>query len=60
VLDFKKDVNLKSESKKLNSSIFKKIVLGTHDGFYRAVVTLDGQYKYTKKKEYNGYSIYLK
>jgi len=55
VLDFKKDVNLKSEIKKLATSVFKQIVLGTHDGYYRAVITLDGQYKYTKVKKPYGY-----
>ena len=60
VLDFKKDVNLKSESKKLNSSLFKKIDIGTHNGYYRVVVTLDGQYKFSKLKKPYGYSISLR
>ncbi len=59
VIDFKKDVNLKSETKNLNTPVFKKIVLGTHDGYYRAVITLDGQYKYSKVKKPYGYVIQL-
>lgn len=60
ILDFKKDVSLKSQTKKLKTTVFKKIVLGTHNGYYRAVITLDGQYKYTKNTISSGYSIHLK
>ena len=59
VFDFKKDVNLKSETKILKSSVFKEINIGTHSGYYRAVITLDGQYKFNKSKKAYGYSIYL-
>jgi hypothetical protein len=59
VLDFKKDVNLKSETKNLSTRVFKKINLGTHKGYYRAVVLLDGQYKYKKYKQDYGYKIKL-
>ncbi|WP_373071667.1 AMIN domain-containing protein [Sulfurimonas sp.] len=59
VLDFKKDVNLKSEEKNFSTQVFKKISLGTHKGYYRAVVTLDGQYKYKKSKQNYGYKIKL-
>lgn len=59
VLDFKKDVNLKSEEKSFNTQVFKKISIGTHKGYYRAVVTLDGQYKYKKSKQNYGYKIKL-
>jgi len=60
VLDFKKDVNLKSEGKTLSSSIFKNISIGTHDGYYRSVILLDGQYKFTKTKEQYGYMLQLR
>lgn len=60
VFDFKKDVNLKSETKDFSTSIFKKLTLGTHDGYYRAVIVLDGQYKFNKSKQPYGYSIYLR
>jgi hypothetical protein len=59
VLDFKRDVNLKSKTKSLSGKIFKKISVGTHDGYYRVVVLLDGQYKYEKNKTSNGYSVRL-
>ena len=59
VLDFKRDVNLKSQSKSYSSNVFKKISLGTHSGYYRAVVNLDGQYKFEKFKRKYGYEIKL-
>jgi hypothetical protein len=59
VLDFKRDVNLKSQTKSLSGKVFKKISVGTHDGYYRVVVHLDGQYKYEKNKTSNGYSARL-
>ncbi len=59
VLDFKRDVSLKSQSKSFKSKIFKKISLGTHSGYYRAVVLLDGQYRFKKFKESYGYRIKL-
>jgi hypothetical protein len=59
VLDFKRDVNLKSQTKELSKKVFKKISLGTHDGYYRAVILLDGQYKYKKLKHKHGYTINL-
>jgi hypothetical protein len=59
VLDFKRDVNLKSQSKEFSTPVFKKISIGTHSGYYRAVILLDGQYKFKKEKQQNGYEIKL-
>ena len=59
VLDFKKDVNLKSESKSFKNKVFKKIDIGTHNGYYRSVIVLDGQYKFRKEKKPYGYSVTL-
>ena len=59
VLDFKRDVSLKSQSRSFESKVFKKISLGTHRGYYRAVVLLDGQYRFKKFKENYGYRIKL-
>ncbi len=57
VLDFKRDTNLKSYTKKNPKSIFSKIRVGNHSGYYRAVVELDGLYRYSMKKVSNGYII---
>lgn len=59
VLDFARDVNLKSQAKSFSSKLFKKISLGTHDKYYRAVILLDGQYKFEKNKIQDGYVIKL-
>jgi len=60
VLDFKKDASLKSYIKKIPSSPFSKIRVGNHDGYYRAVIELDGQYRYKMKKISNGYLFTLR
>ena len=60
VCDFKRETDLRSYVKKGNeSSIFKKITIGTHSGYYRVVVELDGSYGYNVKKESEGYRITL-
>ena len=59
VLDFKKNVHLKSYSKS-NNTIFKKIKVGNHDGYYRVVIELDGYYNLEVKKSYDGYSVRVK
>ncbi len=60
VIDFKRSTNLKSAVKKIDKSIFKKISLGTHKDYYRAVIELDGTYKYEMLKKTYGYSFYLR
>ena len=60
VLDFKRDTNLKSYVKTNKGSIFKKIKIGNHKGYYRSVIELDGPYKYTTTKTPTGYMIILK
>jgi len=60
VLDFKRDGRLKSYLKKNINNIFTKIRIGNHAGYYRAVVELDGQYKYKMQKIKNGYLIKLR
>ena len=54
-LDFKRDANLKSYVKNDIDGVFAKVRIGSHNGYYRAVVELDGQYRYSKKKTSNGY-----
>lgn len=45
VIDFKKEAGFLTMKKDLNVEIFKSIILGNHDNYYRVVITLDGQYK---------------
>ncbi len=60
VCDFKHQTNFRSYIKKLpNSSFFKKIRLGTHKGYYRVVIELDGYYQYKVKKIASGYLFIL-
>lgn len=60
VIDFKKDTSLKSYIKENKDSIFCKVRVGNHSGYYRAVVELDGQYKYNMKKVSDGYIFNLR
>jgi len=56
VCDFKRQTDIRSYIKKIPSlSIFKKIRIGTHDGYYRVVIELDGYYQYKVKKSNSGY-----
>lgn len=60
VLDFKKESNFKTYIKKIEKSVFTKIRIGNHDGYYRVVVELDGYYRYKLKKQADGCLITLK
>ncbi|PAF49804.1 hypothetical protein BKH41_00420 [Helicobacter sp. 12S02232-10] len=44
----------------INKRYFTKISVGTHNTFYRIVITLDGQYQYQVKKEDQYYVVSLK
>ena len=46
VIDFKSSSNFYTKTFKLDCGAFKSMVFGAHDKFYRAVVNLDGKYKY--------------
>lgn len=60
VCDFQRETDLRSYVKKAkDANVFKKIVVGTHRGYYRVVITLDGTYRYTIKKTAEGYLIVL-
>lgn len=59
VLDFKKDTAMKTYIKKLENSVFTKIRIGNHDGYYRIVIELDGYYRYKLKKQPDGCLITL-
>jgi len=61
VCDFKRDTNIKSYLKEMaKDSVFTKIRVGNHDGYYRVVIELDGYYRYTTKDTKNGYLFELK
>lgn len=59
VIDFQKSTDIKYYSKKSKNSIFKKIRIGDHKGYYRVVIELDGYYRYELKKLSKGYLIEL-
>ncbi|MBL0708702.1 MAG: AMIN domain-containing protein [Sulfurimonas sp.] len=60
VIDFKKDASLKSYSKENKKGIFCKVRVGNHEGYYRAVIELDGKYRYEMQKIPNGYLFTLR
>ena len=60
VIDFKRESDFKSFVKKTSDTIFKEVRIGNHDGYYRAVIELDGLYRYDFKKIPEGYLIELK
>ena len=60
VCDFKRDINIRSFVKKVrHPDGFKEIKIGTHSGYYRVVIILDGFYKYTMNKRDKSYFISL-
>lgn len=59
VMDFKRDSTMKSYIKQIKNSVFTKIRVGNHDGYYRVVIELDGYYRYKLKKLANGCLITL-
>ncbi len=61
VCDFKRDTEFGSYFKEApESSRFTKVRIGTHKGYYRVVIELDGYYSYTIKKLDGSYLITLK
>jgi hypothetical protein len=60
VVDFKRDTSLKSYIKENKNGVFCKVRVGNHSGYYRAVIELDGQYKYNMKKVSHGYTFNLR
>lgn len=60
VLDFDRDTSIKSSIKKIPNSIFSKIKVGNHAGYYRVVLELDGFYRYTMKESSDGYLFEVK
>lgn len=55
VFDVKRDIDIRSYSKEMaKNSIFTKIRIGNHSGYYRVVIELDGSYSYKLIKSDNG------
>ncbi len=60
VCDFKRDTDIGSYIKNTyKNSLFTKIRVGTHKGYYRVVIELDGYYSYKLNQIQNGYLITL-
>ncbi len=60
VCDFKRDTDTGSFVKSLQEGfLFTKIRVGTHKGYYRVVIELDGYYSYKIKNIRGGYIITL-
>jgi hypothetical protein len=56
VCDFQREIDIRSfEKKSPKGSVFTKIRIGNHSGYYRVVIELDGYYKHKTKKIKNGY-----
>ena len=60
VLDFKRDQSFQGKTSKINDSYFTKVVIGNHDGYYRAVLYLDSYYDFKLDRKEKGYLIELK
>ncbi len=60
VCDFKRDTDIGSYAKNAyKNALFTKIRIGTHKGYYRVVIKLDGYYTYKLNQIQNGYLITL-
>ncbi|MBA1433274.1 MAG: AMIN domain-containing protein [Epsilonproteobacteria bacterium] len=56
VCDFKRETDIRSYVKSLKKPfLFKKVRVGTHKGYYRVVIELDGYYQYKVTKIKEGY-----
>jgi len=60
VLDFKGSSQYLSKKYSKFSKPFKKVRLGNHDGYYRVVVELDGQYEYQEKSDKRGITLTIR
>ncbi|TKX30873.1 AMIN domain-containing protein [Campylobacter aviculae] len=59
VMDFKSDSVKPTKNIRLKNSIFKRIDFGSHKGYYRLVIYLDGTYNYNIQKDATGYMVNL-
>ena len=60
VIDFKKESTYPTKTLEFQKAPFASATLGTHDGFYRIAILLDGQYRYDLQAFNGGYIIKLK
>lgn len=60
VIDFKKESTYTTKTLEFKKAPFISATLGTHDGFYRIAILLDGQYRYDLQAFNGGYIIKLK
>lgn len=60
VVDFKKESTYPTKTLEFKKAPFISATLGTHDGFYRIAILLDGQYRYDLQAFNGGYIIKLK
>ena len=59
VMDFKRNTDFLTITKMLSNSFIKKVVVGSHNGFYRVVVYFDAKYMYKVKKQEEGILVEL-
>ncbi|TKX30095.1 AMIN domain-containing protein [Campylobacter sp. MIT 12-5580] len=60
VLDFKRDTAFNTKNIKLGSNTpFTRMILGSHKGYYRLVIYMDGKYNYRLEKDASGYTLHL-
>ncbi|TQR30304.1 AMIN domain-containing protein [Campylobacter sp. MIT 99-7217] len=59
ILDFQNNSTFPTKTLDFDKSPFKKIVFGSHKGYYRIVIYLDGKYNYRLEKDASGYVLYL-
>ncbi|MDH4944771.1 AMIN domain-containing protein [Sulfurimonas sp. C5] len=55
VCDFKRETDIRSYIKKVKDEDVRSIKIGTHKGYYRVVIELDGSYRYKKVSTKSGY-----
>jgi hypothetical protein len=60
VCDFKRETDIRSYVKKIKKENLSLIKVGTHKGYYRVVLELDGAYRYSTQKNSRGYIFTLK
>jgi len=60
VMDFKRNTSFKPKTYPIKKAPFSKIRMGNHDGYYRVVIELDGQYRYKLQSTKNEYTIVVK
>ena len=59
VIDFKSEQISPTKNIRFINSIFKRLDFGSHKGYYRLVIYLDGIYTYSIQKDSTGYTINL-